>query len=362
MAFRIRAKLVGNQYFCHFLFFRSGRGCSLEDFFISPVEPGCQCRHIGAFHSRTAPETQPRRRIAIATNIIRSPPLPPDASQSVSARQQERQHRAAHYPTTLGQIEVQERVNGSFARNSTQSRVATHLSIAAKIRLAPRNQRFQSANGLCPFQRIEGNPQPPAWDGVLIVSPLKGPFFKFAPLGQSENFRQRPAAARRIQAARRRAVITPACRAAASPPRTFCQGPGRDINLVPGDIHGKKPPTSHRRRSIPCGPPESSHHSGPARPLVVPFQVKTTSRSKSTCPRSGSKPYSAFNAPHVIQLQLVGHITDPSCPERFPSEHIDAAGRPASSTWPFPLPLYQRQEQWRDGSHPAGATGRDDGQ
>ena len=79
---------------------------------------------------------------------------------------------------------------------------------------------------------------------------------------------------------------------AASPPSTFCQ---------------EKVATSTFGQSIGCARmaevasakvrpprlPAIQSLLGTRTPEVVPFQVKSTSRSKSTLPRSGSRPYSA---------------------------------------------------------------------
>jgi hypothetical protein len=59
-------------------------------------------------------------------------------------------------------------------------------------------------------------------------------------------------------------------------------GEGDDIELVPGQVLREGRARSRRRSSGPRGRPGSQSPFGTRTPLVVPFQVKTTSRSKST--------------------------------------------------------------------------------
>ena len=80
---------------------------------------------------------------------------------------------------------------------------------------------------------------------------------------------------------------------------------------------------------------------GTRTPEVVPFQVKTTSESKSTFARSGSSPYGALAARvDVLELQLLDDVGDPAfaessprpawstgrAPEQRPQRHFDRAG------------------------------------
>jgi hypothetical protein len=53
----------------------------------------------------------------------------------------------------------------------------------------------------------------------------------------------------------------------------------------------------------------------------VPFQVKTTSVSKSTCARSTISPYSG-RLDLVVELQLLDHVGDPAGAEAFPGHHV----------------------------------------
>ena len=80
---------------------------------------------------------------------------------------------------------------------------------------------------------------------------------------------------------------------AASPPNAFCQEKVTTSTFVQVDRLGKD-----RRGGIGEGQPATrlagiQSPFGTRTPDVVPFQVNSTSRSKSTLPRSGSRPYSA---------------------------------------------------------------------
>ena len=111
---------------------------------------------------------------------------------------------------------------------------------------------------------------------------------------------------------------------AASPPSTFCQ---------------EKVATSTFGQSIGCAkmaevasakvsPPRLAGIQSPLgtrTPDVVPFQVKSTSRSKSTLPRSGSRPYSASMHAQVLELELLGDVGHPALAEALPGQRIDAA-------------------------------------
>ena len=65
---------------------------------------------------------------------------------------------------------------------------------------------------------------------------------------------------------------------------------------------------------------------GTRTPEVVPFQAKTTSRSQSTCAKSGSSPSGAIITRTSGSLQLLDDVGHPFAAEGIESEHIDAAG------------------------------------
>ena len=64
---------------------------------------------------------------------------------------------------------------------------------------------------------------------------------------------------------------------------------------------------------------------GTRTPEVVPFQVKTTSRSKSTAGQIRQCAVGRFDDARVLELQLLDHVGDPAGAEGFPGDHVDAA-------------------------------------
>ena len=84
---------------------------------------------------------------------------------------------------------------------------------------------------------------------------------------------------------------------------------------------------------------------GTRTPEVVPFQVKTTSRSKSTVDEIGKLAVIGIELADIRELQLLDDIGDPAGAEAFPGDHVDAAR------------AEQRPERHFDG---AGVGGRHD--
>ena len=76
---------------------------------------------------------------------------------------------------------------------------------------------------------------------------------------------------------------------AASPPRTFCQDQVTTSSLSKGSAMAKAAEVASQI-ARPWRSAGIQSPSGTRTPEVVPFQVKTTSRSKSTAERSGSWP------------------------------------------------------------------------
>ena len=111
---------------------------------------------------------------------------------------------------------------------------------------------------------------------------------------------------------------------AASPPSTFCQEKVVTSTLVQSIAWAKMAEVASAKVS----PPRLAGIQSPLgtrTPEVVPFQVNSTSRSKSTLPRSGSLPYSASMHAQVFQLQLLGGVGHPALAEALPGQRVDAA-------------------------------------
>ena len=68
---------------------------------------------------------------------------------------------------------------------------------------------------------------------------------------------------------------------------------------------------------------------GTRTPDVVPFQVKTTSREKSTLAKIGQLTVSGLDDAHVAELQLLDDIDHPILAEGFPGQDVHTA-RPSS--------------------------------
>src|SRR3546814_8353719 len=73
---------------------------------------------------------------------------------------------------------------------------------------------------------------------------------------------------------------------AASPPSTFCQDQVTTSSFCHGRSMAKAAEVASQRVR-PSRPSAIQSPEGTLTPEVVPFQVNTTSREKSTCPRSG---------------------------------------------------------------------------
>jgi hypothetical protein len=158
----------------------------------------------------------------------------------------------------------------------------------------------------------------------LIVSPLKMPSISLPPLVRRKIFGSGQAACS-FPAARRRGGSGSACHA---PPRRPAPSARRR--------------SSHRAcpRAGPCAkaaevasqivrPARSAGIASPfgtRTPEVVPFQVKTTSRSKSSAPDRRSRHRAVVTV--GVELQLLDHVGDPAGAEAFPGDHL--AGRAPS--------------------------------
>ena len=64
---------------------------------------------------------------------------------------------------------------------------------------------------------------------------------------------------------------------------------------------------------------------GTRTPEVVPFQVKTTSRSQSTWREIGQLAVGRVEHARVLELQLLDDVGDPALAEALPGQHVDAA-------------------------------------
>ena len=107
--------------------------------------------------------------------------------------------------------------------------------------------------------------------------------------GQAENLRQRPGRRVALEPRHRARATAPACRAPPRRPAPSATTRSRH-RACPTADPWRRPPRSRRRSPGPCGRRLIQSPFGTRAPEVVPFQVKTTSRSQSTLARSGSSP------------------------------------------------------------------------
>ena len=111
---------------------------------------------------------------------------------------------------------------------------------------------------------------------------------------------------------------------APSPPSTFCQEKVTTSSLAKSRFCAKAAEVASQMvRPLRSAGMKSPF--GTRTPEVVPFQVKTTSRSKSTCGEIGQLAIGRLDGADVGELQLLDHIGHPAVAEAFPGEHVDAA-------------------------------------
>jgi hypothetical protein len=107
---------------------------------------------------------------------------------------------------------------------------------------------------------------------------------------------------------------------AASPPSTFCQEKVVTSSLSQSAGPAQRPRSRVAdRQALAVGGMKSPF--GTRTPLVVPFQVKTTSVSKSTA-GEGRHLAVGRGLAHVVELQLLDHVGDPAFAEAFPGHHV----------------------------------------
>ncbi len=132
----------------------------------------------------------------------------------------------------------------------------------------------------------------------------------------------------------------------ASPPSTFCQEKVATSSLSQGSSMAKAAEVASQMvrpsRSAAIQSP-----SGTRTPEVVPFQEKTTSRSKSTRDRSGSSPYSAASTRTSSSFSCLStSVTQPlpklsqastSTPRAPSSDHSAISTAPVSEAGTMPM-------------------------
>ena len=216
---------------------------------------------------------------------------------------------------------MHERVARRPSRGSRPSRCAsTHSATAARFA----SERRISA-GRPPTRSAHASPSSASSthsiDGVLMVEPSKIEPSSLPVLRQPEDLRQRPRRRVRLEPrdARGESASMPC---AASPPSTFCQLQVTTSSLREVDRPSRTPPRWRRTARARRARAESSRAFGTRTPDVVPFQVKITSRSKSTAARSGSEPYGAEST-RASRLELLGRVGRPLLAEALPGEHVD---------------------------------------
>src|SRR5271167_3342007 len=133
----------------------------------------------------------------------------------------------------------------------------------------------------------------------------------------------------------------------ASPPSDFCHDQVATSSLS----HGRRMAKAAEVASQIARPSRSAAIQSPfgtRTPEVVPFQVKTTSRAGSTCDRSGSRPYGAFNTRTSGSFSCSTSVTQPSpkfsqvsmsTPRAPSSDHIAISIAPVSE--PATIPTRQ---------------------
>jgi hypothetical protein len=110
-----------------------------------------------------------------------------------------------------------------------------------------------------------------------------------------------------------------------SPPSTFCQEKVTTSSLAKSMLLREG-----RGRGVADGQALAVRRNevgirNDATPEVVPFQVKTTSRSKSTSARSGGAIGQHRRCARPCSLQLLDDVGHPAGAEAFPGQHVDAA-------------------------------------
>ena len=190
--------------------------------------------------------------------------------------------------TMTRQTDVFERVAGSRARKSTQGVRATQSERSGRIRVGARDQRIEAADRIRPGERIE----------IVLDAKHRGRVDRLArenafgracrrsSCGKSFGIGQAGLWLSSRSPARGERMSMPCC---ASPPRTFCQEKVTTSSLSKGSGCAKAALVASQIVS-PARSAAIHSPSGTRTPEVVPFQVKTTSRSKSTFRRSGSSP------------------------------------------------------------------------
>ena len=129
-------------------------------------------------------------------------------------------------------------------------------------------------------------------------------------------------------------------------------GEGDDVELVEGEVAGQRRPRSRRRSSGPARSAGIQSPFGTRTPEVVPFQVKTTSRAKSTCGQVRQLAVVGLDGAGVVELELLDDVGDPAEAEALPGEHVDAALRRAATTAPSRRRRYRKPARCRSGSRP----------
>ena len=241
---------------------------------VSTVAPPQTRRPGGA--SRWAPISKATPSASRSAAIRAAAPPCPSASRP-----------ANHGATSLRQIDVDERVSGTSARNAAQSLASTQRATAARLAC----ERAMSASSP-PIDSAQASASSTSSthsiDGVLRVRPSK--------IASSS----RPPAVRRkifgnghggtwlsSRSTARGDRISMPC--AASPPSTFCHEKVAASSLSHGSAMANAAEVASQIVS-PARPAEIHAPSGTRTPEVVPFHTNTTSRSQSTCARSGSLP------------------------------------------------------------------------
>ena len=135
------------------------------------------------------------------------------------------------------QIEVGERVAGVSARKPAQGLASTQRAMTAALASVRRDQRRQAADGLGPAQRVDGvfhHQKRGRVDGLAAEDAL----VQLPLAGELEDLRQGPGGLMGFQPRHRpRAQHDQAVGAFA--PQHLLPGPGDDIELRPGQIHGE---------------------------------------------------------------------------------------------------------------------------
>ena len=111
---------------------------------------------------------------------------------------------------------------------------------------------------------------------------------------------------------------------APSPPSTFCQEKVTTSSLLKSSRCAKAAEVASQIVS-PCRSAGMKSAFGTRTPEVVPFQVKTTSRSKSIVDEIRQLAIVGLDRAGIGKLQLLDDIGDPAGAETLPGDHVDAA-------------------------------------